>query len=150
MGHRSTVDLLGSAVPALFRHPEQLRVLRERPDLMPAAEGFLRHGTFVERSTGRYAARDVELAGVRIPRGGDDRRRPWGRPATTPRSPTASIPPYSMWPGRACVMETAVALRMLLSRLPELELAVPADALGRIGSGIIRGVLSLPGRYRVA
>ncbi|MEU1412089.1 cytochrome P450 [Streptomyces sp. NPDC005731] len=47
-------------------------------------------------------------------------------------------------------LETAVALRTLLSRLPELELAVPADSLAWIGSGFIRGVLSLPVRYRRA
>lgn len=45
--------------------------------------------------------------------------------------------------------ETTIALRTLLSRVPELELAAPADYLEWIGSGIIRGVLSLPVRYRV-
>jgi hypothetical protein len=36
-----------------------------------------------------------------------------------------------------------------LSRVPELELTAPADSLKWIGSGIIRGALSLPVRYRV-
>ncbi|MEU7047539.1 hypothetical protein AB0A67_03780 [Streptomyces eurythermus] len=47
-------------------------------------------------------------------------------------------------------LEATIALRTLLTRIPELELAVPADSLRWIGSGIVRGVLSLPVRYRVA
>ncbi|WP_239157904.1 hypothetical protein [Streptomyces sp. SID13726] len=39
--------------------------------------------------------------------------------------------------------------RVPLARVPELELAIPADSLEWIGSGIIRGVVSLPVRYRV-
>ncbi|MFD7283678.1 cytochrome P450 [Streptomyces sp. NPDC059862] len=46
-------------------------------------------------------------------------------------------------------LETTIALRTLLARVPELELAAPAGSLQWIGSGIIRGVLSLPVRYRV-
>ncbi|MFI8454683.1 cytochrome P450 [Kitasatospora sp. NPDC085464] len=46
-------------------------------------------------------------------------------------------------------LEAAVALRTLLARVPELDLAVPVDSLDWIGSGIIRGVRSLPVRYRV-
>ncbi|MFD8126066.1 cytochrome P450 [Streptomyces mirabilis] len=69
-GHESTVNLLGNAVLALLQHPEQLGLLRERPELMPGAvEEFLRCETSVERSTSRYAAEDVELGGVPIPRG---------------------------------------------------------------------------------
>lgn len=45
-------------------------------------------------------------------------------------------------------LETTVALRVLLSRVPGLELAAPVDSLDWIGSGIIRGVLSLPVRRR--
>ncbi len=70
-GHESTVNLLGNAVLALLQHPDQLRLLREKPELLPGAvEEFLRYDTSVERSTSRYAAQDLELAGVSIPRGG--------------------------------------------------------------------------------
>ncbi|WP_338704132.1 hypothetical protein V2W30_40280 (plasmid) [Streptomyces sp. Q6] len=38
-GHESTVNVLGNAVLALLQHPDQLRQLRERPELMPGAVG---------------------------------------------------------------------------------------------------------------
>ncbi|MGW5781721.1 cytochrome P450 [Streptomyces sp. NPDC003863] len=70
-GHESAVNLLGNATLALLLHPGQLAALRERPELMPGAvEEFLRHDTSVERTTNRYAAEDLELGGVHIPRGG--------------------------------------------------------------------------------
>lgn len=42
-----------------------------------------------------------------------------------------------------------IELRTLPARVTELELAVPADSLVLITSRIMRGVLSLPVRYRV-
>lgn len=167
-GHESTVNLLGNAVLALLLHPEQLRLLRERPELMPGAvEEFLRYDTSVERSTSRYAAEDLTLGGVPIPRGGmvvvalgsagHDAPQSVG---TDPALLDVTRPnPRHLAFGHGihyCLgaplarLETAIALRTLLSRVPELELAAPVDALDWIGSGIIRGVLSLPVRYRVA
>lgn len=166
-GHESTVNLLGNAVLALLQQPDQLRLLRERPELMPGAvEEFLRHDTSVERSTSRYASEDLELGGVPIPRGsmiavalgsaGHD------APQTEDHDPTVLDVTR---PGARhlafghglhhCLgaplarLETTIALRTLLSRIPELELAAPVDSLSWIGSGIIRGMLSLPVRYRI-
>ncbi|MET9868433.1 MULTISPECIES: cytochrome P450 [unclassified Streptomyces] len=166
-GHESTVNLLGNAVLALLRHPEQLELLRERPGLMPGAvEEFLRHDTSVERSTSRYASQDLELGGVAIPRGsmivvalgsaghdapqavGDD---PAVLDVTRPGARHLAFGHgihYCLGAPLAR-LETDIALRTLLSRVPELELAAPVDSLDWIGSGIIRGVLSLPVRYRV-
>lgn len=45
--------------------------------------------------------------------------------------------------------EQGGVLRTLLARVPDLRLAVPAESLEWIGSGIIRGVLALPVRYRL-
>jgi cytochrome P450 len=167
-GHESTVNLLGNAVLALLRHPGQLRLLRERPELVPGAvEEFLRYDTSVERSTSRYASADLELGGVPIPRGcmvvvalgsaghdapqvdgGDD---PAVLDVTRPGARHLAFGHgihYCLGAPLAR-LETVIALRTLLSRVPELELAAPPDSLDWIGSGIIRGVLSLPVRYRI-
>jgi cytochrome P450 len=48
-GHETTQDLLGNAQVALFRHPDQLALLREHPELTKgAAEEFLRYDTSVQ------------------------------------------------------------------------------------------------------
>ncbi|MGW2606127.1 cytochrome P450 [Streptomyces mirabilis] len=164
-GHE-TVNLLGDAVLALLQHPEQLGLLRERPELMPGAvEEFLRYDTSVERSTSRYAAEDVELGGVPIPRGsmvvvalgaaGRDAPQAEDDPAVLDVTRPGALHlafghgiHYGLGAPLAR-LETSIALRTLLSRVLELELAAPADFLAWIGSGIIRGVLSLPVRYRV-
>jgi cytochrome P450 len=48
-GHETTQDLLGNAQVALFRHPDQLKLLRDHPELTKnAAEEFLRYDTSVQ------------------------------------------------------------------------------------------------------
>ncbi|KUF18693.1 cytochrome P450 family protein [Streptomyces silvensis] len=166
-GHESTVNLLGNAVLSLLQHPDQLRLLRERPELMPGAvEEFLRHDTSVERSTSRYASRDLELGGVPIPRGSMIVVALGSAGHDAPQA-SGDVPPvfdvsrsgarhlafghgvhYCLGAPLAR-LETTIALRILLSRVHDLELAVPRESLEWIGSGIIRGVLSLPVRCRV-
>ncbi|MFF9021243.1 cytochrome P450 family protein [Streptomyces eurythermus] len=92
-GHESTVRLLGNALLALLRNPGRLELLRARPELVPGAvEEFLRYDPSVERSTSRYAARDLEPGEVVIPRG---RWSPWlSVPSgATPRSRAAATRP---------------------------------------------------------
>ncbi|GGJ58883.1 cytochrome P450 family protein [Streptomyces brasiliensis] len=166
-GHESTVNLLSNAVLSLLQHPDQLGLLRERPELMSGAvEEFLRYDTSVERSTSRYAAEDIGLGGVAIPRGSMIvvALGAAGRDAPQAEDDDPAVLDVTR-PGARhlafghgihyCLgaplarLETTIALRTLLSRVPELELAAPMDSLKWIGSGIIRGVLSLPVRYRV-
>ncbi|MGA4844975.1 cytochrome P450 family protein [Streptomyces sp. G5(2025)] len=167
-GHESTVNLLGNSVLALLRHPDQFRLLREKPELLPGAvEEFLRYDTSVERSTSRYASQDLELGGVPIPRGsmivvalgsaGQDAPQadgdaPAALDVTRPNARHLAFGHgihYCLGAPLAR-LETSIALRVLLSRVRDLEPAAPLDSLDWIGSGIIRGVLSLPVRYRVA
>jgi cytochrome P450 len=69
-GHETTVNLIGTGTYELLRHPEQLEQLRQNPALMKSAtEELLRYTTPIDTATQRYAARDIEVAGVKIPKG---------------------------------------------------------------------------------
>jgi pimeloyl-[acyl-carrier protein] synthase len=66
-GHETTQDLLGNAQVALFRHPEQLRLLREQPDLTKnAVEEFLRYDASVQISH-RVALDGIRVGDVDLP-----------------------------------------------------------------------------------
>ncbi|MEU5591856.1 cytochrome P450 [Streptomyces sp. NPDC020298] len=69
-GHKTTAYLIGNAVHHFLSHPEQLRAVREDPELIRAAvEELVRYEGSVESSTFRYATEDLEYAGTRIPKG---------------------------------------------------------------------------------
>ncbi|MEH3142773.1 MAG: cytochrome P450 [Mycobacterium kyogaense] len=68
-GVETTVNLIGNGIVALMRHPDQLALLRDDPDLWPSAiEEMLRFDSPVQM-TARQAGRDTEIAGVPITRG---------------------------------------------------------------------------------
>ena len=68
-GFETTVNLLGNGIALLTDHPDQLALLRERPELWSnAVDEILRLDPPV-LLTGRIAERDTELGGVRISRG---------------------------------------------------------------------------------
>jgi cytochrome P450 len=69
-GHETTINLIGNGLLALLTHPDQLDLLRRRPELLPSAiEEFLRWDSPVHSTPARFAAEDVEYAGVSIPAG---------------------------------------------------------------------------------
>lgn len=68
-GHITTVDLLGNAMAALLRHPQQLQRLRDDPSLIDTAvEEMLRYDTSI-LLTHRVATRDVAMGGKTIKQG---------------------------------------------------------------------------------
>ncbi|PZG02903.1 cytochrome P450 [Nonomuraea aridisoli] len=69
-GHETTSNMLGIGTLALLRHPDQLALLRQKPELIDAAvEELLRWLSIVHSGVVRVATTDVELAGTRIPAG---------------------------------------------------------------------------------
>lgn len=162
-GHETTVNLIGNGVLALLRHPDQLELLRAKPELLPGAiEELLRYDGPVERATPRYATEDVEIGGVRIPAGstvsvvlasaGHD-------PSRTPDADTLDITRTdhgSLAFGHGihyCLgaplarLEGEIAIGTLLRRFPNLALAArPEDLHWRTGgpTRIFRGLDALP------
>ena len=66
VGDGSTKDLIGTGLLVLLRHPEQMRLLRERPELLAdAVEELLRYDAPVQ-VVQRTAAKDTEIAGVPV------------------------------------------------------------------------------------
>jgi cytochrome P450 len=68
-GHETTTNLISNGVYRLLSHPDQLALLRADPDLIVSAvEELLRYDTNVQTGP-RMAARDLQVAGVEIPKG---------------------------------------------------------------------------------
>jgi vitamin D3 1,25-hydroxylase len=69
-GHETTINLIGNGLLALLTHPDQLDLLRRRPELLSSAiEEFLRWDSPIHSTPARFATQDVEYAGVTIPAG---------------------------------------------------------------------------------
>jgi cytochrome P450 len=68
-GHETTVGLISNGILALLRHPEQLALLRDNPDLAASAvEETLRYDTPVQM-TGRVARGGMQIGPVAAPDG---------------------------------------------------------------------------------
>ena len=69
-GHETTVNLIGNGLLALYRNPDQLRVLKNDPSHMAnAIEELLRYDSSVQ-VTGRTTLEDVEeIGGIRLEKG---------------------------------------------------------------------------------
>lgn len=68
-GHETTTNLIGNAVLTLFKHPDQLQLLRENPALIASAiEEVLRFESPAQYTV-RKASEDVELGGTTIKQG---------------------------------------------------------------------------------
>ncbi|MFA1538244.1 cytochrome P450 family protein [Actinomadura monticuli] len=162
-GHETTVNLIGNGVLALLRAPDQLALLRTRPDLLPSAiEELLRYDGPVERATQRIALEDLEIAGTPVPQGS------WVHVSlgAADRDPAAFETPDRLDVTRApkrhvafghglhfCLgaplarLEGQIAIGGLLDRFPDLSLAVPPEDLSHHRTGsIVRGLRSLPVR----
>ncbi|GIG70952.1 cytochrome P450 family protein [Phytomonospora endophytica] len=67
---QTPTNLIANAVQTLFTHPEQLALLRSKPELMPGAvEELTRFAGPQLLTVPRYSAVDAEIGGVTVPAG---------------------------------------------------------------------------------
>ncbi|MGW6412701.1 cytochrome P450 family protein [Streptomyces vinaceus] len=158
-GYVTTVNLISGGIAMLLAHPDQLDLLRSDPALLPGAvEEFLRYDGPVSPGIARFAREDVEIAGVRIPRGAtvligsavadrDPDRFPDPDRLDITRADNAHLAfghgiHYCLGAPLAR-LEGQIAIGTALRRLPGLALAVePAQIPWRPGG--LRGPLALP------
>jgi cytochrome P450 len=162
-GHETTVNLIGNGLLALHRNPDQLALLKARPELMPnAIEEFLRYDSSVQL-TGRVALEDIEdLGGKRIPKGenvmcllGSANHDPAVYPDHPERLDVtrSNVRPLSFGGGiHFCLgaqlarIEAEIAMATLLRRLPDLRLDDAVNPEWR-PTFVLRGLKRLPASW---
>jgi cytochrome P450 len=162
-GHETTVNLIGNGLLALHRNPDQLALLKSRPDLIGnAIEEFLRYDSSVQL-TGRVALEDIDdLGGKRIPKGesvlcllGSANHDPAVYPDRPHRLDIArpNVRPLSFGGGiHHCLgaqlarIEAEIAIATLLRRLPELRLDDAENPQWR-PTFVLRGLKRLPASW---
>jgi cytochrome P450 len=162
-GHETTVNLIGNGLLALHRNPDQLALLKARPELIAnAIEEFLRYDSSVQL-TGRVTLEDIEdLGGRKIPKGdtvlcllGSANRDPAAYPDHPDRLDITrqNVRPLSFGGGiHFCLgaqlarIEAEVAITTLLRRLPDLRLDDAANPQWR-PTFVLRGLKQLPASW---
>jgi cytochrome P450 PksS len=161
-GHETTVNLIANGLLALFDHPEQYARLRADLSQVPVAiEEMLRYAGPVEMSLTRWVRQDTELGGERLRRGEeivallasdnrDERQFPDAETFDITREPGRSRHLAFGTGIHACLgsalarLEGQIAFTALLSRLPNLALATPRDAVEWRAGTFLRGLTRLP------
>ena len=162
-GHETTVNLIGNGLLALHRNPDQLALLKAKPELMTnAIEEFLRYDSSVQM-TGRVALEDIEdLGGVKIPKGetvlcllgsanrdgavypdGPD-RLDVTRPNVKPLSFGGGI--HFCLGAQLARIEAEIAIATLLRRLPDLRIDDVETPEWR-PTFVLRGLKRLPASW---
>ena len=162
-GHETTVNLIGNGFLALHRNPDQLALLKARPELINnAVEEFLRYDSSVQL-TSRVALEDIDdVGGTKIAKGetvlcllGSANRDPAAYPDRPDRLDITrpNIRLHSFGGGiHFCLgaqlarIEAEVAISTLLRRLPDLKLD-NADNPDWRPTFVLRGLNRLPARW---
>jgi cytochrome P450 len=162
-GHETTVNLIGNGLLALHRNPDQLALLKARPELITGAiEEFLRYDSSVQMA-GRVTLEDIDdLCGRKIPKGesvlcllGSANRDPAVYPDRPDRLDITrpNVRPLSFGGGiHFCLgaqlarIEAEIAISTLLRRLPDLRLD-DADNPEWRPTFVLRGLKRLPASW---
>lgn len=159
-GHETTVNLIGNGVWALLQNPEQLERLRANPALIESAvEEMLRYRSPVETTTQRWATQDIEFRGQVIPAGEsvlgallaanhDPEQFPEPEKFDITREPNRHVAfgfgIHFCLGAPLARLEGAIAINLLLERMPRLRFAVnPSELRWRDGI-LVHGLQRLP------
>jgi cytochrome P450 len=162
-GHETTVNLIGNGLLSLYRNPDQLALLKARPELITGAiEEFLRYDSSVQMA-GRVTLEDIDdLGGKKIAKGesvlcllGSANRDPAVYPDHPDRLDITrpNVRPLSFGGGiHFCLgaqlarIEAEIAISTLLRRLPDLRLD-DADNPEWRPTFVLRGLKRLPASW---
>jgi len=153
-GNETTTNLMAHGLQELIRHPEQMQMLREKPELMDGAvEEMLRYrGTI--RKQDRIAGEDIEIDGIKILKGesialwnGSASRDPAvvERPEAfdITRNPNRHLAFGSgihMCIGNVLArLEVKMAMKRLLSATSSIEETRGADSYRSLKNGVLEG-----------
>ncbi|WP_329271088.1 cytochrome P450 [Streptomyces pseudovenezuelae] len=159
-GHETTTNFLGNATLALLRRPAESDRLRRNPDDVPAVlDELLRFDSPVGTATFRFTTEAVTLGGVDIPPGspvlvalGAANRDPVRFPSPDRLDLDRDAAGHLGFGHgvHRCVgaplakAEAEIALRAVLTRFPDIRLAVPPDRLEWRRTRLVRGLAALP------
>lgn len=162
-GHETTVNLIGNGTLALFDNPDEYARLRSNPGLVKlAVEEMLRYYGPVEMNLVRWVRADTEFGGEAMKRGEqivallaaanrDEAQFPDAERFDIGREPNRHI---AFGTGiHACLgatlarLEGQIAFAALLSRLPNLTLAIPRDEVKWRDGTFLRGLTRLPVKF---
>jgi cytochrome P450 len=162
-GHETTVNLIGNGLLALHRNPDQLALLKARPELITnAIEEFLRYDSSLQLAS-RVALEDIDdLGGKKISKGesvlcllGSANHDPAVYPDHPERLDITrpNVKPLSFGGGiHFCLgahlarIEAEVAISTLLRRLPDLRLDDAENPEWR-PTFVLRGLKRLPASW---
>ncbi|MFC9931405.1 cytochrome P450 [Streptomyces sp. NPDC127190] len=158
-GHETTANMISLGTFTLLQHPERLAELRADPALLPAAVEELMRMLSITEGLLRVAAEDIEIAGTTI-RAGEG---VLFSTSVINRDPAQYDDPDALdfhRPARHHVgfgfgihqclgqnlarAELEIAFGTLLTRLPGLRLAAPAEEIPFKPGDTIQGMLELP------
>lgn len=159
-GHETTTNFLGNALLALLQHPAELERLRKKPeDVSASLDELLRFDSPVSTTTFRFTTEPVVLGGVEIPSGvpvsvalGAANRDPerYASPDQLNLEREAAGHLAFGHGIHRCLgaplakAEADIALRAVLTRYPEIRLALPPEQLNWRRTRLVRGLASLP------
>ncbi|WP_328402400.1 cytochrome P450 family protein [Nocardia sp. NBC_00403] len=161
-GHETTVNLLDQAIFALLSHPGQRAdVVEGRVPWSDLVEETLRYEAPVAHLPLRYAVDDIDIDGIRIPKG-DAILASYAGASRDPKVHGATADEFDVHRvtkdqhvafghgAHHCIgaplarMEAAIALPALFKRFPDLRFAVDPRELAPVGSFISNGHAQLP------